>query len=65
MGKATTITMINYKGGVGKTTSVYNLCAGLNFLCDKRVLMIDLDPQCSLTNISKPRPSLKRASKGF
>ena len=51
MSKSTKITMINYKGGVGKTTSVYNFCAGLNFLCDKRVLMIDLDPQCSLTNI--------------
>jgi cellulose biosynthesis protein BcsQ len=51
MGKAIIITMINYKGGVGKTTSVFNFCAGLNYLCDKRVLMIDLDPQCSLTNI--------------
>ena len=49
--KSIKITMINYKGGVGKTTSVYNFCAGLNFLCGKRVLMIDLDPQCSLTNI--------------
>ena len=51
MSRAKKITMINYKGGVGKTTSVYNFCAGLNFLCGKRVLMIDLDPQCSLTNI--------------
>ncbi len=51
MNRAIKITMINYKGGVGKTTSVYNFSSGLNFLCDKRVLMIDMDPQCSLTNI--------------
>jgi cellulose biosynthesis protein BcsQ len=49
--KAITLCMINYKGGVGKTTGVFNLAAGLRFLSDKRVLMIDLDPQCSLTNL--------------
>ncbi len=62
MGNATKITMINYKGGVGKTTSVYNICAGLHFLCDKRVLMIDLDPQCSLTNISLKAYSRKTSA---
>ncbi|HHT7083089.1 MULTISPECIES: ParA family protein [Bacillus cereus group] len=45
------ISMINYKGGVAKTTSTFNLAAGLSFLGKKKVLVIDLDPQCSLTNI--------------
>lgn len=51
MSKATVISMINYKGGVGKTTSVFNLASGLRFLSDKKVLMVDLDPQCSLTTL--------------
>jgi cellulose biosynthesis protein BcsQ len=51
MSKAVILSMINYKGGVGKTTSVFNLATGLNFLSNKKVLMIDLDPQCSLTTL--------------
>ncbi|MCX7748220.1 MAG: AAA family ATPase [Clostridia bacterium] len=40
----------NYKGGVGKTTSVFQV--GNYFAKNrKRVLLIDLDPQCSLSNI--------------
>ncbi|MEG0014003.1 MAG: AAA family ATPase [Cellulosilyticaceae bacterium] len=40
--------VINYKGGVGKTTVVANMAAG--FARDGyKVLMIDLDPQASLT----------------
>lgn len=40
--------MINYKGGVGKTTLTANLAAELAWR-DYRVLMLDLDPQASLT----------------
>ncbi|MHC1685827.1 MAG: ParA family protein [Clostridiaceae bacterium] len=40
----------NYKGGVGKTTSVFQI-AGKFAESGKKVLLIDLDPQCSLSNI--------------
>ena len=51
MGKAKIISIINYKGGVGKTVSAFNIAAGLNFLNQNSVLLIDLDPQCSLSTI--------------
>ena len=42
------ITISNQKGGVGKTTSTLNLGAALQEF-GKRVLMVDLDPQGSLS----------------
>ena len=43
------VAIVNYKGGVGKTTVTYLLGLYIALETGRRVLLIDIDAQCSLT----------------
>ena len=60
MPKAHVVSFINMKGGVGKTTCAVNIAAYLAREHQKRVLLVDLDPQ---TNASLSVMSEKRWTK--
>ncbi|MEY4905713.1 MAG: hypothetical protein RLZZ292_3528 [Bacteroidota bacterium] len=60
------ISLLNHKGGVGKTTSSINIGAGFAEL-KKKVLLIDLDPQANLTlslGIPRQKYSIYEALRG-
>lgn len=48
------IAFINHKGGVGKTTLCAHIGYALSHLYDKRVLLVDFDPQSNLTLLRCP-----------
>lgn len=64
MGKI--FSLLNHKGGVGKTTSTINIGAGLVEL-GKKTLLVDLDPQANLTlslGATRPPQTIYEAMRG-
>jgi cellulose biosynthesis protein BcsQ len=53
------IVVFNNKGGVGKTTLLCNLAAYLQIKKDKKVIVVDMDPQCNATAYMFPYPQIE------
>ena len=63
MGRAKIVSFINYKGGVGKTTTTYHVGCSLAYHYGKRVLLVDIDPQTNLTFLCSSYESWKKFKK--
>jgi chromosome partitioning protein len=59
-----TITVMNAKGGVGKSTLVLALAETLSAYHDKDVLVIDADAQASVSHLLVPQAELEAAQSG-
>jgi chromosome partitioning protein len=59
-----TIAIMNQKGGAGKTTTAVNMAAAMGEL-EKRVLVLDLDPQHSATDWLVGRNGDRREDRGL
>jgi chromosome partitioning protein len=59
-----TITVMNAKGGVGKSTLVLALAETLSARHDKDVLVIDADAQASVSHLLMRQPELEAAQSG-
>lgn len=57
------LTLYNHKGGVSKTTTSFNLAHALAEHCDQRVLLVDGDPQCNLTELALAQTLLQLEEK--
>ena len=56
------ISVFNNKGGVGKSTLSFHLGKALG-LMGKKVLFVDLDPQCNLTISAMRERELEKSGK--
>lgn len=54
MSRAKVLSFINYKGGVAKTTTTYHVGCSLVQHFNKKVLLVDIDPQTNLTFLCAP-----------
>lgn len=50
------VSVINFKGGVGKTTFAFQFAAGLARFHESRVLLMDMDHQSSLSIVALTAP---------
>lgn len=54
------IVVFNNKGGVGKTTLLCNVAAYLQKVKNKKVIIVDMDPQCNATAYMFPFPQIEQ-----